>query len=196
MDKKKYTNMFLLVKKYHVSQTRNNGKIPYWFHCQNVAKIIECVLKQTREVNNSQQLDLIISGLGHDLYEDAPNSKKIVKSIFSKNVDRIISEITNECGDNEIKKYVDKLKTVSEEVALIKLADLYDNTMNAAYSIHENGLVQTKVWFDIMKPQWITFEKYSFSKFKYSGQLLNNLVNIGFGLLKQAITNYQSIKRK
>ena len=145
--------MLSLVKRYHANQFRNNGKIPYWQHCLSVAEIVHNALKNSQELNEADDgyIAIVCSALGHDLFEDTSVSKKEIRKRFGKPVEELITCLTNVEGDASRKTYMEKLKSSPEEVVLIKYADLIENTISAAYSIHDMGTAWTKNFYQPIK---------------------------------------------
>lgn len=38
------------IRAFHAEQTRNGGKVPYWYHCKNVAQILSDALELSEEL--------------------------------------------------------------------------------------------------------------------------------------------------
>jgi len=191
MNPKECQSMLKLVKKNHAGQTRNNGKVPYWVHCDRVAKLLCEIFSQTKEGADTKRQAIILAGLGHDLYEDTKITRQEIQEKFGAEVDRLISAMTNEFGDKKIDMYIKKFKTINEEALLIKLADLYDNTIGLAYSIHENKKTDINLWWSMLDKQWQAIKNLPFKRFLRSAAILKMLVESAHQSLKDSITRYQ-----
>lgn len=177
----KHGSMLELIQKYHFKQTRNNGKIPYWHHCDRVAQLLIYILDKTEECIDFKKEHIILAALGHDLYEDTKCSRDEIINMFGPEVDDLIWQVTNELGDDKYQQYLDKLEFSSEEAILIKLADIYDNMESATYSISENGLEITKnIWLPLLERQWLQIQKYPAQKYTKSFALLCDLVSLSY----------------
>lgn len=133
--------MLRLAQNYHAKQSRNNSRIPYWYHCLSVAEIVFNALEQSQEIKNNKLLSTIICGaIGHDLFEDTTVEKKLISKQFGKEVEKLILYLTNEEDDAHRKEYMKKIKNSPEEALLIKYADLIENTISCAYGIHDLGV--------------------------------------------------------
>lgn len=133
-----------IVERYHEGQYRNNDKSsPYRFHCEAVALLVHEVLVQTDEYDKSAD-DIILAALGHDLYEDTSVDRKLIRQEFGARVDELIFQLTNEEDDAHREEYMRKIHSASDEVVLVKLADMIEN-MN---SVFYNRNVLGKEWVD------------------------------------------------
>jgi (p)ppGpp synthase/HD superfamily hydrolase len=140
IDPVKTRSMLDIVQKYHASQWRNNGRVPYWHHCLSTAEIVYYAICRSNELEDSSlATDMFLSALGHDLYEDTPINPGEIKNAFGARVDEWIRFLTNEEGDDFRENYLRKIDTSPEEVKLIKLADVTDNTTSCAYGLHDLG---------------------------------------------------------
>lgn len=169
--------MLDLVKRGHGKQTRGNQfKTPYWHHCYNVATTLEYFLRKNGELNDDSQL-IVLAAYAHDLYEDTDIDRQEIVNLFGQKVDDYIFQVTNELSDAEQDQFMAKLLRASDEAKLIKLADALDNTMQAIYSIDNNGLQWNQEFLQpiLEKNQQIIarhiFEKYT----KTARDLVSNL---------------------
>ncbi len=130
--------MVRYIQKHHEGQVRLSNQLPYWRHCVNTSEILESALKRKLEVTRHNQENMILAALGHDLYEDTEAKKEEVIELFGQQVHDYILLLTNQNNQNgQINDYVEQLLNAPEEVILIKLCDVIDNTIDTAYSIHE-----------------------------------------------------------
>ena len=134
--------MLALVKQYHAGQSRNGGRVPYWVHVQSVAEILHYALARAGDLASDPALerDLFLAAQGHDLYEDTEASPEQIQSLFGARVDQFIRLMSNPHGDHDRAAYLRQVRLAPEEVRLIKLADLTDNTLSCAYGIHDLGV--------------------------------------------------------
>jgi len=147
IDPVKRRSMLEIVQKYHAPQWRNKGRIPYWHHCLSTAEILDDAICRMNEFEDaSVATDLYLAALGHDLYEDTQVDPTEIKKTFGSRVDEWIRFLTNEEGDDVRENYIHKIGSAPEEVKLIKLADVTDNTLSCAYGLHDLGAewVRTK----------------------------------------------------
>jgi (p)ppGpp synthase/HD superfamily hydrolase len=141
IDPLKAQSMLEIVQKYHASQWRNNGRIPYWHHCLSTAEIVYDAICRSNEFEDSSIVtDIFLSALAHDLYEDTPIDPAEIRIRFGARVDDWVRYLTNEEGDDFRENYIRKIASSPEEVKLIKLADVTDNTASCAYGLHDLGV--------------------------------------------------------
>lgn len=124
----------------HGAQTRNGGRLPYWVHTDGVADICRQALLATGELTGELAEDLILAAYGHDLYEDTAISPADIRAEFGPRVDELISGMTNRNGDDDRAEYLRHLGSSSDDVRVIKCADLIDNMLSVAYGLHDLGL--------------------------------------------------------
>lgn len=149
---KKVDSMLQLVKKMHKKQYRNNGKVPYWFHCLSVAEIVLAGLEQSKEINDNATItNIMCAALGHDLLEDTKIDRLELEKNFGDTIVGYIDELTNDEGDAYHIAYMRKIKNGSEEAGLIKYGDLIDNTIGVAYGLHDVGVNWAKKFFKPIK---------------------------------------------
>lgn len=161
---KKVESMLVVMKNYHAGQFRNKGRIPYWHHCLSVAEIVANAINESRELKNDNLLIAIIcAAIGHDLFEDTTVERETVVKQFGSQIEELIVCLTNEEDDAHRAKYMEKIKTSSEEVALIKYADLIENTISCAYSIQDLGIEWMKNFYLPIKDE--TKKTLSLKKF-------------------------------
>jgi len=101
------------------------GNIPYWLHLRRVARLLELAFDQTCETYGE---DLISAAILHDIIEDTVVTLEGISERFGKGVARVVQELTDEQSERaQSPAYLDQMQRASEEVRLIKLADLVDN---------------------------------------------------------------------
>ncbi len=180
----KYEEMLALVKRWHVGQTRDGGRIEYWTHCDRVARLLDSLLQKSGEGTSEEKEIILLAALGHDLYEDTQVSREEVRKRFGEHVDQLIEEATNEYGDDQAVRYAEDLKVASEEARLIKLADLVDNYCGGAYSIAGNGEEWTESFlWPILEAQWQVLQGLTCPKFPTTAAWLEQGVEVGRTML-------------
>ncbi len=141
MTTSKFDEMLAFVQQKHAGQFRNKERqTPYWMHCYGVALILRAVCER----HGLDSTDLVLAALGHDLYEDTDATRQEVADRFGAPVDELIFTLTNEDGDDNRSRYMQKLAASGEGTILIKMADMIDNL----FSVYHNA--------DILGEDWIT----------------------------------------
>ena len=84
------------------------------------------VLRDEFQVTN---MELLIAGVLHDTLEDTDTNYDELVETFNKNVADLVQEVSHPKDYNKEQKaeFYNKLKTISPEAKLIKLADFADN---------------------------------------------------------------------
>ncbi|MFP4253986.1 MAG: hypothetical protein ACLFRN_05905 [Halothece sp.] len=186
-------DMLTCVQKYHDGQYRNTPDNPYWIHCIQVGHLLYHALEKNNDIDNKRkQEDMICAAIGHDLLEDTKISKEELLSRFNDSVVHWIQEMTNEDGDYNREKYIQKLHSGSEEALLIKYCDFIENTLSVQYSLDilskewlENFYIPIKEdtfqLLNVYQKTWVYFPKtanYLQSMSQYVNNNFNMLVNI------------------
>lgn len=195
MDKSKNLQMIELVKKFHAEQTRNNGRVPYWRHCLNVAEIVKRALETTGDIPNSnpRYATIYLAALGHDLYEDTSIQPQEITSLFGAEVDRLIVELTNRQGDDDRREYIAQMVAASEEARLIKYADMIDNSTSSAYGIQDNGVEWTRTFLQpILTEMQRAMDLTSFVRYQRTAEYLRTLLRFTMELLQDHIYQFDA----
>lgn len=178
------------VKKHHAGQCHAND-VPVWHHLARVSKRLEFILEHTQEGSVDERKTLVVAALGHDLLEDTKVSEREVEKVFGKQGLQFILGMTNTWGDDNVAPYVEKVSRASEEVRLIKLADLCDNITSVTYNLAVLGEKWTNSYFlPIVTPMKEAVVKTSFEKYKKAGEGLVLMVNAAFSLLKDELSRW------
>jgi (p)ppGpp synthase/HD superfamily hydrolase len=182
----KYEKMRRVVERYHKGQYRNKDKnSPYRLHCEAVALLVKEVLTQTGEYDDNAD-DIVLAALGHDLYEDTSVDRDFIRQEFGAHVDELIFQLTNEEDDEHRDKYMQKIHSASDEVILIKLADMIEN-MN---SVFYNRSVLGQEWVDtfflpIMDDYLPHLHGKKFTNYVQTGNYLLAYMKASYGILAQ-----------
>lgn len=127
----------------HKDQVRKETPIPFIVHPYSVATILS---------NYTDDEDIIIAGLLHDVLEDVPNydAKKMEKD-FGEKVYKIVKGVSEDKDPNEKKKktieewkrckqgYIDNLRDDSFEVLMVSCADKIHNLLSMQEAYKEQG---------------------------------------------------------
>jgi hypothetical protein len=181
--------MLELVQRAHEKQSRNNGRVPYWTHLLGVAQILDWALHLTGEQpDEATREDLYLAALGHDLYEDTAVQPIDVRLQFGERVDGWIQGMTNEGGDQNRAAYLAKMASAPEEVRLLKLADLLENTTSCSYAIHDMGVDwMTKTFVPIATEMRAVLDKSTFSTYEATAGVLSSLLAYNYQRLLGSI---------
>lgn len=172
----------------HGSQTRNGGRIPYWVHTDGVAQLVESALRRGCEISEQDGEDLVLAGYGHDLYEDTAVTPEQIRAEFGDRVAQLISGLTNDVSDQDRVAYLAKLTAASDEVRMVKSADLADNMLSVAYGLHDVGLDWTRQFFlPIADETRNLLLARPFDEFPVTGGLLLELVEFAWARLSGAV---------
>jgi len=190
--------MVTTIQEAHAGQFRNGGKVPYWYHCQNAALIMEGALAQSQELRIAEPLavDMYLAALGHDLYEDTKVKPDQIRKQFGERVNQYIEYMTNEQGDDNREQYLGKIRNAPEEVRLIKLGDAIDNLLGAAYGIHDMGVSWTEDFFlPLISETRDVLKSSSFTKYPKTANLLLGQLDFSFQRLNQNLNNFKHNKK-
>ncbi|MBI2600962.1 HD domain-containing protein [Candidatus Daviesbacteria bacterium] len=190
----KSQQMLELIKHYHEGQFRSNGKVPYWHHSQSVAEIMLDAIKQSGEFEGEEGKveQLFLAAQGHDLYEDTDIDPDEIKEKFGVEIHDLIQGLTNEHGDHDRAGYIEKLINASEEVRLIKFADMVDNTVGCAYNIFDLGVEWVKGFFlPIISEQREKLADLTFTKYPRTATLLKSQFDFSYQRLQQNLAKYE-----
>jgi len=121
-----YDKALTFAEKHHSGQMRDDGATPYIEHPKKVAKIL-------REVAGVTDESILSAGLLHDMIEDSEVSYDDLEKAFGVRIAGLVAELTN---DKRLPKQLSRedlirrLPGMSQEAALIKLADIYSNAQD------------------------------------------------------------------
>lgn len=126
-----------------IFQNRDNVRVPYWFHTEEVASTVGFFLGRRPRSGSITNRDVIIAALGHDYLEDVepagedpeylrvttPESRGLIEELTNKFTStRYPGMNRHERKSNELKR----LLGASPEAKFIKVADIYANTSDAS----------------------------------------------------------------
>lgn len=171
------------VKKYHDGQYHAN-KVLVWHHLLRVSKRLEFILDNNKEGSVEERRGIVVASLGHDLLEDTKAPIEEVKDIFGDIGLGYIQGMTNTWGGSDLAPYVGKVVNSSEEIRLIKLADLFDNMTSVTYNLSALGKEWIGSYFlPVVTPMKEAVLKTSFNKYSKSGEVLKFMVESAFCVL-------------
>ena len=108
----------------HKEQFRKCGKVPYVVHPFRVYVFL------ARKFG-IKDVNILAAALLHDVIEDTEKTYEDIKAQFGEKIADWV-ELLSRDKDKPEEAYVNKLKSAPSEVKLIKLADCYDNILDAA----------------------------------------------------------------
>jgi hypothetical protein len=185
--------MLELVQRAHEKQSRNGGRVPYWMHLLSVAQILDWALDVADELpDDAAREDLYLAALGHDLYEDTAVQPIDVRLSYGERVDGWIQGMTNPGGDNDRAAYHRQMAAAPEEVRLIKLADMTENTASCSYAIADMGVEwMTNTFVPIIREMRDVVERTRFDKYENAAGLLSSLLAYHFERLERNLWMFE-----
>lgn len=182
--------MLEFARRAHANQFRNNGRVPYWMHVLSVSQILERALAE-EVVPNDVREDMLLAALGHDLYEDTAIDPDDIRLRFGERVAHWIEAMTNRQGDSSRDAYVQQMTMAEEEVRLIKLADLAENTASVSYAVPDMGLVWVRdVFLPLAEQMWNALRGTEFVRYEHAARSLRWLVEYGCDRVKAVVEMY------
>lgn len=136
---------------------RSDNETPYITHFFSVAWIL---------ANYSNNEDIIIAGLFHDILNDTPYSAKQMEKDFGAQIRKIVCNLASENKRHDPKidwqkkkeTYLQQLKNASTEGLLVAAADKYHNLFSL---IQEYQLMGEKLWKCFRAPKEKQFWFYN-----------------------------------
>lgn len=113
------TQAYNLARERHTDQVRQGGS-PYIIHPIRIANI----LMSEWNVRNG---DIVAAAILHDVVEDTATTIKEVKDLFGENIGKLVDGMTMWKGSETYELYCKRLARGSEQLRLIKCADVLDN---------------------------------------------------------------------
>ena len=116
---------FYFAARAHGNQKR---KFSYDFYIHHPRRVADMVREFTRDE------EVLAAAYLHDVVEDTPVSLEDVERAFGERIARLIMELTDDKGERKevgrVEYIKQKVRTMSPEALLIKLADRLDNVMD------------------------------------------------------------------
>lgn len=142
-DKKE---MIKFIKKKHDDVGQKYGNKPYSYHPISVSLLVEKYLP-----DYPRKELLILSILGHDLYEDTDTTDEELSKIVSNDVIDNIKRVTDEKGKNRLERHLNTYYKIreKEEAVLVKLFDRIGNILESR---------NFKKKFDMYKKENLSFK--------------------------------------
>lgn len=188
---KLFSKVLKFVREKHKGQVRAGG-VPAWHHLARVSSLLYFLLNNNKECTPNNRFNIALAGLGHDILEDTEATINEVEDNFGADGSRVIKGMTNNWGDNHTRPYIKKIINSEEPVRLVKLADLYDNMTNVAYSFNLLGLKWVTSYFlPIVIPMKKAVVKTHFKKYKKTASQLITLVNSAEEILLKEFQFYK-----
>lgn len=178
------------VKEKHTGQYRANN-VPVYHHLARVAYRLRLVLGYFSEGTEKDREVIYASALGHDLLEDTDATETEIKTMFGEEGHEYIMGMTNEQGDKDVSVYKEKIGYASEEVRLIKLADLYDNISGVTYNLAILGKEWVNSYFlPTITPTYEVVLDTKFIKYKDTADYLKTSVKHSFEALLDELSRF------
>ncbi len=158
-------------------------------HAIDTAQTLLLVLKQERESSLVVNLqDLWRAALAHDVLEDTKIDQKILQKKWGTAVLTKIEHLTNRQGDSDFSQYLEHLKTVEEESALIKLADITSNVKNSVICINDKNASWMKTfWIPLLESYLHIFRERPFSSFPRTSRKFLAIIQSQTEILKEKL---------
>jgi (p)ppGpp synthase/HD superfamily hydrolase len=144
-------------------QLRKYSGKPFITHPQNVVRILSDYTKDS---------EILAAAWLHDVMEDISVSELTLRELFGERITKIVKELTSftkvEIPDRETRKKAEnlKIKNISTEAKLIKLADILDNTWDVrendpifATTYLNEKLIQLDLLKDVNTELWTKVHK-------------------------------------
>ena len=191
-DKNSDSGFVHYVRTCHDGQYRNYREnfilpaIPYTDHLKGVASILSSCLSAAGECVDPQALcDMRDAALGHDLLEDTDATEANILSLTSEHVLHLIRDLTNPVDDAHTDAYMEQIRNASEEVRLIKYADLIENTSSVCYSLHIVGSEWVESFYlPILRRTTVVLAATYFVVYKRTAELMRNILSVYTELLQ------------
>jgi guanosine-3',5'-bis(diphosphate) 3'-pyrophosphohydrolase len=112
----------------HRHQLRKDGSTPYFAHCVRVAMIV-------RDVFGCEDEAAVCAAYLHDTIEDTPTDFDDIEAAFGRAIAEMVASLTKNMLLREAERerdYDARLSRADWRARLVKLADVYDNFIDAA----------------------------------------------------------------
>ncbi len=164
------------IKTIHTGSIRGKGGEPDWHHLDRVSRLIEVVLSYTQEGTIKEREDMALAALGHDALEDTSVTCAELEVVFGERGLELIEDMTNRQSDADQCRYVRQIASADEQVRIIKLADLIDNSLSVTHQLFVLGSAWCDNYFlPIIMPMIEAVTKTEFTIFHRSGEILKRL---------------------
>jgi len=167
----------------HKDQLRKEAPIPFIVHPYSVAVILS---------NYTDDEDIIVAGLLHDVLEDVPNYDATkMKKDFGERVYKIVKGVSEDKDPNEKKKktiedwkrckqgYIDNLRDDSFEVLMVSCADKIHNLLSMQEVYKKHGEDLWKMFSGPKEEQmWFYREVLAILKERLDGDIVKELEKV------------------
>ncbi len=98
------------------------------------------VFKILQDEFNIADQNVLVAGLLHDTIEDTSTTYEEIEETFSKKIADLVQEVSHpkDCTPEQKKEYYEKIKIISDDAKLIKMADFASN-LRYFIKIYEKG---------------------------------------------------------
>jgi hypothetical protein len=188
----RHADALALVARLHAGQTRAEG-VPALHHLARVSRVIQLALEATGEGTEAEREAMIIAALGHDAIEDTEATAESLRPVFGDRCVEIIVGMTSPLGDADHGPYIRQMEAAEEPVRLVKLADLYDNTIGVVYGLKSLGLDWARGFFlPLTRPMVAALSRTTFPSYPKTASLLWPMVRTALVLLDDEIARFEA----
>jgi (p)ppGpp synthase/HD superfamily hydrolase len=157
-------------------------------HAWHTAQYLKKIAKKHGEVSAPEIKNIFFAALGHDLLEDTKVTAAEIKKRWGEKVLHYIKALTNEKGDRNFGPYIKRLKKSSEEILLIKFADIYSNAYNSVKNFKTLNKKWIRVfWLPLLKRYEREFFRRKFYKYTRTADVMIAEIKLKMAELKRKI---------
>lgn len=109
---------------------------------------------------------VLLAGLFHDLLEDTKTTEEEILKMGGPKTLALVKEMTIDFNGKTIVEAVSPLYKTSDELTLVKLADIYDNVRKSPYFLRNNGLKWYQTFFLPLLVQYQDWANYKLKRQK------------------------------
>lgn len=156
---------------------RNATGVLLWPHAFETMFLVQKALIQAGEDDDLRTMSLV--ALGHDLLEDTPVTADQLTERWGSTISRHIVDLTKKVQDKgDQSGYIAQLSQSSEEVWLIKLADILSN-VTISIGMRDSLPIpwRDSFWFPLLRLYQDWYLKISWIKYPIAGIILTKLCN-------------------
>lgn len=141
----KYLKQILFAKEQFGDLKDGSGTLIF-DHAVRVFAFLDNFLKPFK-IDQDLHKSIVLAGLFHDLLEDTKATEAEILALSDKKTLSLVKEMTISFTNRTIKQAVKPLYKTTDELTLVKLADIYDNAKKSNFMIRVNGLKWYQTFF-------------------------------------------------
>lgn len=146
-------------------------------HALRVATFLFHFLKPFKLGKRENEI-LVLAGLFHDLLEDTDTTEDEILKLSNQKTLKLVKEMTISFEKKTIKEAVKPLFSTSDELAIIKFADIYDNTKKTSFVIRINGMKWYRNFYMPLLKEYIKLVKFKLKIVKKHRKIVKSLADI------------------